>query len=137
MAQNNHSTLRNPSSAMLFTMFLPLLQRMPSIFLEYSNHGNSLEQICAVGGSIKTASQVYTSDMQHLMLAILPQETARYIIYSALVGYEGRGPVLAIVLGEFLLRKCSHVQSAFGFGCRDGKGKTWGKSGSPLHRILS
>ena len=66
-------------------------------------------------GFIKTVAQICTSSMKHLMPTILPQETVGYVIYSALVGYEGRCPVLAIVLGKFLFRKPSHIQDTFGF----------------------
>ena len=64
-----------------------------------------------MGGLIKTGGQIYTSNMQHLMLAILPQETAGYVIYFALAGYEGRCPIFAIVLGKFLFREPSHLQN--------------------------
>jgi hypothetical protein len=48
--------------------------------------------------------------MQHLMPAILPQETTGYVNYFALVGYEGRCPILAVVWGKFLSRKPSHIK---------------------------
>ena len=67
-----------------------------------------------MGRLIKTGGQVYTSSIQHLMPAILPQETAGYVIYFALVGYEGRCPILTIVLGKFFLRKPSHIQDTSG-----------------------
>jgi hypothetical protein len=60
------------------------------IFVEQSNDGESFQQICAMGGLIKTGSQIYASSMQHLMPAILPQETAGYVIDFALIGYEDR-----------------------------------------------
>ena len=68
-----------------------------------------------MGGFIKTGGQIYASSVQHLMPAILPQETAGYVIDFALIGYEGRCPILAIVLGEFLFCKPSHIQDTFGF----------------------
>jgi hypothetical protein len=66
-----------------------------------------------VGGLVETGGQVYTSCVQHLMPAILPQKTAGYVVDSALEGYERRSPILAIVLGEFLLREPSHMQDTF------------------------
>jgi hypothetical protein len=81
-----------------------------SIFVQHSNHRESFQQICAVGGLIKTGGQIYASNMQHLMPAILPQETTGYVIYFALVGYEGRCPILAVVLGKFPFREPSQLQ---------------------------
>jgi hypothetical protein len=92
---------------------LPLARSTVFIF-KYSNYGNSFQQICAVGGLIKTGGQIYTSSVQYLMLAILPQETAGYVIYFTLVGYEGRCPIFTIVLSKFLFRKSSHIQDTFG-----------------------
>jgi hypothetical protein len=93
---------------------LPTREAVPhrdySVF-EHSNHRASFQQICAVGGFIKTGGQIYASSMQHLMPAILPQETVGYVIYFAFVGYEGRGPILAIVLGKVLFREPSHLQN--------------------------
>ena len=123
---------RDLSSALLFAIFLPPARGMASIFVEHSNHGNSFQQVCAVRSLIKTGGQIHTSSMQHLMLAILPQETARYIIYLTLVGYEGRYPILAIVLGKFLPRKPSHIQNAFGSYSREIRGRPCENQGLPF-----
>jgi hypothetical protein len=65
------------------------------------------------------------------MTAILPQETAGYVIYFALVGYEGRCPILAMVLGQFLSRKPSHIQDTLGSYLR-----VMDQRGDPdLHRV--
>jgi len=82
-------------------------------FIEHSNYGKSVQQICAVRGFIKTGGQIQASSMQHLMPAILPQETAGHVIYFALAGYEGRRSIPPIVLGKFFLRKSLHIQDAF------------------------
>jgi hypothetical protein len=63
-----------------------------------------------MGGLIKTGGQICTSGMQHLMPTILPQETVGYVIHFSFVGYEGRCPILAIVLGKFFFGKPSHLQ---------------------------
>lgn len=91
-------------------MLLTSARGTASIFFEHPDHRKSFQQICAVGGMIKTGGQIYTSGMQHLMPTILPQETEGYVIYSALVGYKGRCSILAIVLAKFLFRKLSHLQ---------------------------
>lgn len=104
-------------------------------FVEHSNHRKSFQQICAVRGLIKTVGQIQASSMQHLMPAILPQETAGHVIYFALVGYEGRCPVFAVVLDKFFFRKSWHIQDAFGhrLWVMD-KGETLICTGSPRCR---
>ena len=103
------------------------------ILVEQSNDGESFQQICAMGGLIKTGGQIYTSSMQHLMPAILPQETTGYVIYFALIGYEGRCPILAVVLDKFLSRKPSQLQDTlwFLFGGRGQKGRPCANQGLP------
>jgi hypothetical protein len=107
-----------------------------SIFVEHSNHGESCQQICAMRSFIQTRGQIYTSNMQYLMLAILPQETVGYVIYSALTGYEGRCSILAIVLRKFFFRKPSHPQNPRMYSVKNMEG-TLMDTGSPLCRTYS
>src|SRR3989344_9311802 len=52
-------------------------------------------------------SQIYTGIVKNLMISILPQETAGYIIYLSLVGNKCRCTILAIVLFKLFLPKSS------------------------------
>src|SRR3990172_3675597 len=52
-------------------------------------------------------SQIYTSVVKNLMISILPQETAGYIIYLSLVGDKCQCTILAIVLFKLFLPKSS------------------------------
>jgi len=85
-----------------------------------------------MGGSIKTGGQIYAISIQHLMPAILPQETAGYVIYFALAGYEGRYPILAIVLASsFFINRCiSKIPWVLTWGVID-KGETLCKQDLP------
>src|SRR3989337_366906 len=55
----------------------------------------------------KTMSQIYTSIVKNLMISILPQETAGYIIYLSFVGDKCQCTILAIVLFKLFLPKSS------------------------------